>query len=330
MPTTFIVSDPRYELHCPGPGGHERPERCRQIRDALEKAKLLRPDNTLLASKPVSKRDLRMCHRLEYIEKVEKECLRAGEKPCMLSTGDVQVKGVTWDVARLAVGGVFAAVDKVFSQEDSNAFCCIRPPGHHAQSAVGRGFCVFNNVALAAEHARRTHGIKRVAIIDFDVHHGNGTQEIFENDPDALFVSVHSRDLYPDDTGRKTECGIGAGEGMTVNRPIEEEVPYGPRMISSFGEVLVNKVRPFRPQCVLLSAGFDAGIGDPLGGQCAVKNEEYKIVTRMIMEEARLAKAPLVSVLEGGYGPGLADAAAAHVEALSDVTRKSKRTHKEI
>jgi acetoin utilization deacetylase AcuC-like enzyme len=200
-----------------------------------------------------------------------------------------------------------------------NAFCVLRPPGHHATASRGMGFCLLNNVALAARYAQRHHGLERVLIVDWDVHHGNGTQEIFYTDPSVFFFSTHQWPLYPG-TGRADEAGDGAGQGTTMNFPF----PAGSGRTEVLG-VVENSLMPaadrFQPGLVLISAGFDSRIGDPLGG-FTLTDEDFADLTRRAMEIAdRHAQGRVVSVLEGGYDlEGLASATAAHVAALAGFT----------
>jgi acetoin utilization deacetylase AcuC-like enzyme len=196
-----------------------------------------------------------------------------------------------------------------------NAFCAVRPPGHHATASRGMGFCFFNHAALAARYAQRRHGLERALIVDWDVHHGNGTQDIFYSDPTVFFFSTHQWPLYPG-TGRADETGEGAGVGTTMNFPF----PAGSGRKEILGAVensLAPAAERFRPDLVVISAGFDSRVGDPLG-RFTLTDRDFGDLTRAVMEiAARHAGGRVVSVLEGGYNlDGLASAAAAHVEAL--------------
>ena len=215
------------------------------------------------------------------------------------STGDTSVGPRTWDVALKAVGGVLNAVDAVVSRKAANAFCAVRPPGHHARPAQGMGFCVFNNIALAARYAQRKHGIERVLIADWDVHHGNGTQDIFYEDGSVFFFSVHQSPWYPG-TGRADETGAGKGANCTMNCPF----PAGSGREQILG-VFRNKLKPaadaFKPDLVMISAGFDSRKDDPLG-QFTLADEDFAELTSLLLEVAdKYAGGRLVSVLEGGY-----------------------------
>jgi acetoin utilization deacetylase AcuC-like enzyme len=218
-------------------------------------------------------------------------------------------------VARAAAGGLLNAVDGVIAGDWANAFCAVRPPGHHATPDRGMGFCLFNNVAIAARYAQRKHGLERIAIVDWDVHHGNGTQDIFYEDGSVFFFSTHQSPWYPG-TGAKDETGVGAGRGTTLNVPL----PGGSGMKeigAAFRGAFAEKMRDFKPDLILLSAGFDSRLGDPLG-QFTLTDEDFATLTGVLLEMAdSYAGGRLVSVLEGGYNQnGLAKAVESHVRAL--------------
>jgi acetoin utilization deacetylase AcuC-like enzyme len=232
-----------------------------------------------------------------------------------LSTGDTDIDRSSWRVAKHAAGGVLDAVDAVMDGRARNAFCVVRPPGHHATASRGMGFCLLNNIALAARYAQRRYGVERVLIVDWDVHHGNGTQEIFYRDPSVFFFSTHQWPLYPG-TGRADETGAGAGQGTTMNFPF----PAGSgrrEILSAVEDALMPAADLFRPDLVLISAGFDSRSGDPLG-RFTLTDEDFADLTQRVMELAdRHAGGRLVSMLEGGYNiEGLASATAAHVKVL--------------
>jgi acetoin utilization deacetylase AcuC-like enzyme len=259
-----------------------------------------------------SDEEILRCHAPEYLrivkEDVADECDR-------LSTGDTPLSARSLEIARLAAGGVIAAVDEVCAGRVRNAFAVVRPPGHHATPKKGMGFCLFNNVAIAARHAQVKHGLGRVLIADWDVHHGNGTQDIFNEDGSVLFFDTHQHPLYPG-TGHADETGRGAGAGLTINCPF----PAGAgrkEIVAAFREKLVPAADAFRPDLVLISAGFDSRLGDPLGG-FRLTDDDFAELTRIVTEiAARHCDGRLVSTLEGGYAlGGIASAAAAHVRML--------------
>ena len=234
----------------------------------------------------------------------------------VLSTGDTAINGqASLDAACLAAGGLLAAVDAVCTGRVGNAFAVVRPPGHHATPEKGMGFCIFNSVALAARHAQAVHSIERVLIVDWDVHHGNGTQDTFFEDGSVLFFDTHQSPLYPG-TGAADETGRGAGAGFTINCPF----PAGTgrkEIVGAFRERLIPAANLFRPELVLVSAGFDSRVDDPLG-RFTLTDADFAELTGIVREIAdRHAGGRVVSTLEGGYSlDGLAAAAAAHVGRL--------------
>ena len=235
-----------------------------------------------------------------------------------LSTGDTAVCPDSWLVASHAAGSVCAAVDEVYSETHTytkRAFCAVRPPGHHATPDRGMGFCIFNNIAVGARYAQQKYGVGKVAILDWDVHHGNGTQDIFYEDETVLFCSVHQSPWYPG-TGMLEELGSGKGRGFTLNAPLpagSDMTQIGDKIDAKF----LTAIRKFSPELIMISAGFDSRLGDPLG-KFRLLDEDYKTLTnwlRKIAEE--FSDGRLISVLEGGYSlEGLAAGVQAHVEAL--------------
>ena len=229
---------------------------------------------------------------------------------------DTPVCAESFQVALAAVGGVLAAVDAVVAGRVHNAFCAIRPPGHHAMSDRAMGFCLLSNVAIATRYVQKKHHLARVLIVDWDVHHGNGTQAAFYDDPAVLYFSVHRDRFYPG-TGSALERGSGRARGSKINVPLP--AGSGDRQYQEAFAQLGPAARAFRPDFVFVSAGFDAGRGDPLGGM-SVSSQQYAAQTRIVRQIAdTYCRGRLVSVLEGGYGlEGLAEAVEAHVRALSE------------
>jgi acetoin utilization deacetylase AcuC-like enzyme len=232
-----------------------------------------------------------------------------------LSTGDTIISTRSLDAALRAAGGILNAVDAVVDKKAENAFCIVRPPGHHATPIRGMGFCIFNSIAIAARYAQRQYGIDRVLIADWDVHHGNGTQDVFYTDGSVFFFSTHQHPWYPG-TGLPDETGEGAGEGMTLNCPF----PAGSgrkEILGAFQEKLMPVADEVKPELVLISAGFDSREGDPLGN-FFLTDADFADLTRVMLEIAdKHAGGRVISVLEGGYSlTGLAAAVRAHVEAL--------------
>ena len=312
--STALVSDPFYREHLRGVRGHpERPERFDAVMDGLRNAGLVERMSPL-ESRAATGDDLALCHTAEYL-RIAKSDVIAGQHH--LSTGDTDITPNSWDVALKAAGGVLNAVDAVMTGRVRNAFCVVRPPGHHANAVRGMGFCLFNNVALAARHAQKRHGAERVLIVDWDVHHGNGTQDIFYADPSVFFFSTHQWPLYPG-TGRADETGEGRGRNSTMNFPF----PAGSGRQQVLGAVegmLIPSMELFRPDLVLISAGFDSRVNDLLG-QFTLTDADFTDLTRAVMGIAdQYAGGRIVSTLEGGYNlSGLSSAAAAHAAALVD------------
>ncbi len=308
---TALFADARCQLHDTGHGHPESPERFAAVMEGLKRAGLLEK-LVRLESRAVTAADLELAHEADYLHRAEHD-IRSGAS--QLSTGDTSVSEASWDAARLAAGGAMAAVDAVMSGQVANAFCAGRPPGHHATADRGMGFCVLNNIAIAARHAQRRHGIGRVLIVDWDVHHGNGTQDIFYEDGSVFFFSTHQSPWYPG-TGHTRETGAGAGKGTTLNCPL----PTGSgrtEIFAAFEKQLLPAMENFRPEFVLISAGFDSRAGDPLGG-FLLSDADFADLTKIVRGIAdQHAKGRIVSLQEGGYNlSGLASATAAHVGAL--------------
>ena len=307
--TTALLLDPVFKQHSPGPGHPECPERYDAVTAALSHLK----DAPRIALREATPDELALCHSRRYIATAERD-IRDGLNE--LSTGDTQVSLKSYDVALQAVGGVLNAVDQVVDRTVSNAFCAVRPPGHHATPTRGMGFCVFNNVAIAARYAQRKHGIARVMIADWDVHHGNGTQDIFYEDGSVFFFSTHQAPWYPG-TGDASERGEGKGEGTTLNMPFPSGAGRA-EILGWFQERLLTIADEFQPELVLISAGFDSRLGDPLG-QFRLTDQDFQDLTEVMLEIAgKHAGGRLVSLLEGGYSlTGLAAGVAAHVHKLA-------------
>jgi acetoin utilization deacetylase AcuC-like enzyme len=309
--TGYLYNDLFLE-HDSGEGHRESPARLMAIRDLLSQVAWTDPLIPIGAS-PATLETVGLVHTPEYMELVRTECESGVTR---LSTGDTNISPESYRVALAGAGGVVAAVDLVMEGEAKNAFCAVRPPGHHASAERGMGFCLFNNVAIAARHAQRVHGVERVLIADWDVHHGNGTQDTFYDDGSVFFMSTHQSPLYPG-TGAVEETGEGAGAGLTMNRPFAPGAG-NEELIGAFRDDLLPAAREFQPDLTLISAGFDSRVDDPLGS-FEVDDEGFRELTRIMLEIANLSGGgKLVSVLEGGYNPqGLASAVAAHMDELT-------------
>jgi acetoin utilization deacetylase AcuC-like enzyme len=290
-----LILDPVFEQHDTGPGHPERPARLAAIRQAIDREGLDR-DATRVTPEPADDALLLLAHTPEHLKRVRESCER-GDK--LLDTADTAICPDSERVARLAAGGLAALCARVARGQLDRGFAAVRPPGHHAERDLAMGFCLFNNVAVAARSLREREGIERVLIVDWDVHHGNGTQHILEEDPSVFFFSLHQWPLYPG-TGSAEERGRGAGAGTTLNRPL----PPGAgdeAFLGALTDVLVPAAEAFRPEFVLVSAGFDAHRADPLA-QLEVSTEAFGTATRVLRDLAdRTAGGRVVSTLEGGY-----------------------------
>jgi acetoin utilization deacetylase AcuC-like enzyme len=290
------------------PLGHpERPERLRVIERILEHERF-----AMLAREqaPAATLDtLALCHSASYVEQMRDATPRAG---LVRLDADTSLSPGSFEAASRAAGGAVFAVDEIMAKRAVNAFVATRPPGHHAESALPFGFCLFNNAAIAARYAQRQHGVERSAIVDFDVHHGNGSQEIFWADASVLYCSTHQMPLFPG-TGAITERGA---HGTIVNAPLRPG-DGGAEFREAFETAILPRLAAFRPDLVVISAGFDAHMRDPLAS-LNLSEHDFAWATRKIMEIADAsANGRVVSVLEGGYDlEGLARSVAAHVIAL--------------
>lgn len=305
--TTLLLTHPASIGHETPEGHPERPDRIRAIERVLADphfAPLTRRDAPM-----AEKAHLALCHPIEYVEALREASPREG---LARIDADTVMSPGTWDAALRGAGGAVAAVDAVMKGDANNAFVATRPPGHHAETATAMGFCFFNNAAIAARHAQRTHGIERVAIVDFDVHHGNGTQDIFWADNSVLYASTHQMPLYPG-TGAKTEAGE---HGTIVNAPLDAG-DGGTEFREAMESVILPRIADFRPGLIVISAGFDAHYRDPLGN-LKLEEDDYAWVTLELMEAAQAsAGGRLVSVLEGGYDlQALSRSVAVHVMTL--------------
>jgi acetoin utilization deacetylase AcuC-like enzyme len=308
---TLLVTDAAMKHHDPGSGHPEQVARYDAVMNALKSSGVL-AKMKLNSGRTASWDDAALIHTRGYLKIVEED-FKAGHHA--LSTGDTDIAPGSLEAAFLAVGCVQTAVDEVIAKRATNAFCVVRPPGHHATPVRGMGFCLFNNIAIGARYAQKKHGLERVLIADWDVHHGNGTQDAFYNDGSVLFMSTHQSPWYPG-TGAAGETGEGKGKGLTMNFPFasgsgREEI------LPAFAKKLKDAADAFKPDLVMISAGFDSRQGDPLG-QFRLTDADFVELTK-VMEEiaAKHAHNRLVSVLEGGYNlTGLGAAAAAHAKAL--------------
>ncbi len=307
---TAIVEDPRYYEHR-GPAGHpERPERLAPVRAAIAARE---PAFEALAPRPASPEEILRVHTRDHLEHIA----ATARRPPLHLDPDTYVSPQSFEVALLAAGGSVELVRRVARGELHNGFAAVRPPGHHAEAGRAMGFCLFNNVAIAARALQAEEAVERVLILDWDVHHGNGTQHHFEEDPSVLYASTHQFPFYPG-TGDAGEAGRGRGEGSTLNIPL----PAGcgdAEYKGALQRILVPVVQAFRPEMILVSCGFDAHRDDPLGGM-RVTREGYRAMARIVRALAEeLCGGRLAYVLEGGYAAsGLEEGTDAVLDTLLD------------
>jgi acetoin utilization deacetylase AcuC-like enzyme len=311
-PATQVFYDPVMLRHEPASGHPENPKRLDAV---LKTVRGLEGQGRLsvVAPRPATEDDILLVHTPQYLRLVRSE-IATGLRS--LSTGDTEISSGSFEAALAAAGTVVSAVDAVMTGRARHAFCAVRPPGHHASQGRGMGFCIFNNIAIGARYAARRYGVERILIADWDVHHGNGTQEVFWSDGSVLFFDTHQHPWYPG-TGSPAETGEGKGRGRTINRPF----PAGAgrtEILDAFRTGLVPAAERFRPELVMISAGFDSRLGDPLG-KFTLTDADFSELTGVVAEIARQhARGRVVSVLEGGYSlDGLVRAVDAHVGRLS-------------
>ena len=297
MKKTGFVYDEHYLQHETGEFHPESPMRLTAIMDHIERSGLLARLERIEAAR-ANQRWIEAVHSIHYIMRFDEACI-AGFKE--FEHPDNAICRDTYDAAFWAVGGVLKAIDAVVAKRVDNAVCAVRPPGHHAEVDKPMGFCYFNNVAIGARYLQKEYGFERIGIIDFDVHHGNGTQHIFENDPTVLYYSIHEHPsfAYPG-TGREFEVGVGEGDGYTVNSPIlpgRGDDEYRRLLMQD----MVPSFKKFQPEFILLSTGFDAHVSDLMSGT-NLTTDGYEFVSEVIMNLVdRVAGGRIVSVLEGGY-----------------------------
>jgi acetoin utilization deacetylase AcuC-like enzyme len=309
MPRTGILWSDAYFRHETGPHHPERPERLEAVRKGLTDSGLMSRCE-VLAPSSVDLQLVERVHTVEYINQFRNACKLEQES---LHTPDCAICPESFEIARLAAGGVVLTVDEVMSGRIRNAFCPVRPPGHHAERRTAMGFCYFNNVAVAAEHLRIEHGLKRIALLDWDVHHGNGTQHHFEEDPDTLFISIHQHPytLFPG-TGFEEEQGVGNVTNLPMT-PGAGDDEYR----QAFDDTLLPKVAEFKPEFILACIGFDPHHLDPLA-QLEVTTKMFGWMAAEVRNLAEsLCDGRYVTILEGGYDlDAVAECTQAHVEAL--------------
>ncbi len=293
MAKPVVVIDQGYLKHLPGESHPERPERIQVLLDLA--GGLDRQHFQVVAPKAATRTDVELVHGADHVRQVES----TSTVNRYALDGDTITCRDSFAVSLLAVGGFLTVLDMLAAKESTNGFALVRPPGHHALRNHAMGFCLFNTMAIGAEYLKRTHGAKKILIMDWDVHHGNGTQDAFYDDPTVLFISTHQYPYYPG-SGAVNEIGAGAGEGYTINIPL----PAGcadTEYLQVFEHIVVPAAERFQPEWILVSAGFDSHRRDPLGGM-DVTEEGFGAMARILLSlAARFAGARIAFLLEGGY-----------------------------
>ena len=311
MAKLAYIEHPLFLKHNPGSGHPESPLRLSAIRDHLEKSGFI-TRITVKQSVSASMENLLRLHSKKYIETV---LSHRNEEYCVLDTGDTVLSYHSVDAALLAAGAAELAVRLIFEEQFDKVFAAVRPPGHHAEAEKAMGFCVFNNIALAAVYAKAVYNISKVLIVDFDVHHGNGTQNSFYQSSDIFYLSLHRYPFYPG-SGGKDERGSGKGEGYTLNLPLNSGSSDND-FIAALESALDNLEGYFHPELVLISAGFDAHIDDPLGGMRVSVEGFYKMTELIARFAQKHANGRIISFLEGGYNTkALAKSEYRHLQSL--------------
>jgi len=310
---TLLITHPCFVLHDTGPGHPERPDRMR----AIDKVLTHELFNDLVRAEAPLRDDVEqwiaLAHPESYIAELKASRPEPGAETVRLDPDTVMSPG-TWEAALRAVGAGLMAVDEVFAKTNRNVFCQVRPCGHHAETARAMGFCLFNNVAIAGMYARARYGAERIAVVDFDVHHGNGTQDIFWSDKNLFLASTHQMPLYPG-TGEWSETGTSNNICNAPLRPFDG----GDQIRDAFEQRVLPALDAFRPDIVLISAGFDAHDSDPLANLC-LQEADFRWATEKLIQIAdQRADGRLVSMLEGGYDlRALARSVAVHVKAMME------------
>jgi acetoin utilization deacetylase AcuC-like enzyme len=316
MKRTGFLYDERYLLHDTGPGHPESADRLRAIYQGIKDADLL-SKLTIIQGSRTDLKWVETVHAKNYIERFEAACRSSNS---MFDYPDNQICADTFETALLAVGGVLDAAGQVIMGKLDNVFCAVRPPGHHAEYDQAMGFCYFNNVAIAARYLQIEWGIQRVGIVDFDVHHGNGTQHIFEEDPDVFYYSIHQHPTFAfPGTGRAFETGSGEGTGSTRNYPV---LPgHGDKeYLGLIQRDLIPVIEAFSPEVIIVSAGFDAHVDDDMSDIKLSTQGYTRIMERIVALAELYSNGRVISVLEGGYClKRLPELAANHVKVLLSI-----------
>ena len=291
---TTVIYDDIYLKHDTGPNHPENPTRLINTIKHLESTGIWQKLN-IKKPRIATKEEVSMVHSISHIEKVA-ELARTGGG---YLDPDTYVSSNSYNAALYATGALFTAIDLIMNKKSNNAFCLVRPPGHHATPTRGMGFCLFNNVAVAAKYIQSKYNLNRIVIIDWDVHHGNGTQDAFYEDPSVMYFSMHRYPFYPG-TGKKEEIGKGEGSGFTINVPLDYDTE-SQEYLETFKDIMEKRIKQFNPQFILISSGFDAYRLDPVGS-LGLGASEYNTLTKLTQNIAKdCCKGRIVSCLEGGY-----------------------------
>jgi acetoin utilization deacetylase AcuC-like enzyme len=314
---TGIVKDWRYIEHTMGDHHPESPQRLQTIYEMLEEERIF-SSFPVIVPRPAEIEEVALIHTREYIEQIQ---ATSGRRSVYLDP-DTSTSPRSFEVAMLAAGGLLEAVDWVMEEKVENGFALVRPPGHHAEASQARGFCIFNNVAIAAQYLIERWKLRRVLIVDWDIHHGNGTQNSFFSRSDVLYFSTHQFPHYPG-TGHWSEVGVGKGEGFTVNVPLSGG-KSDDDFLSVYRKLLLPIARSFEPEFILVSAGFDIFAGDPLGGMGLSVSGFGALTTELARLAQQTCRNRLLLTLEGGYNLfGLKDGVKSVLLALSGRERTS-------
>ena len=312
MKPVGFVTHPDYQSHHTGLTHPERPERLHALLEHLTRTGLMN-DLVQVAPRPAERQWIEQIHAPAYVSRVEQYC-QGGR--AIIDSIDTEISPRSYEVSLLAAGGAMAAADAIMAGSLSHAFCAVRPPGHHALKDVAMGFCLFNSVAITARYLQRRHGLSRILIVDWDVHHGNGTQDAFYDDPSVFFFSIHQYPFYPG-TGGAAETGEGAGAGYTLNAPMAaggRDDDY----VRVFEQTLAPRVLAFKPEFILVSAGFDAHHADPLAGMNLTEAGYTRLTGIVGSWAADLCGGRVLSLLEGGYDlAALGRSVESHLTALA-------------
>jgi len=308
---TGLIYHPDYLKHLTGFGHPESPDRLISVMSRLDKTGLLK-DLTVIEPEPAGEDDILLIHSRAHFDMIK----NAWDEGNASLTPDTPISEDSFRVAMLAAGGILTGIDRIMAGDIRNGMALVRPPGHHATPDHAMGFCLFNNVAIGARYLQKKYGLKRVLIVDWDLHHGNGTQAAFYDDPSVLYFSTHQYPLYPG-TGSLHETGDGEGTGYTINAPMRAGTPPE-EFLKKFKDALYDRAMEFAPDFILISAGFDAHREDPLGDMLLTETS-YKEITEIVLEIAEIrCKGRVLSALEGGYNlNALSLSVEAHLRAMS-------------